>query len=130
MYKLKQFYDKNFRVFHKLRGFEHALIQQVITVVGKHYIIYTNNRTTGQFTSNIRQIYVYLLKTYGKISLSHLNNFEKEVTKMHYDPVTTVDKFSKRLKTFFSTGTWEIVPIHTLKKYPSPITLSTILGNY
>ena len=44
----------------------------------------------GQFTGNTCDIFAYFFATYGIISLVHLNNFEKEVIEMHYDPVTQV----------------------------------------
>ena len=56
------------------------------------------NHTTGQFTGNIRQIFVYLLVTYGKMLPSHLKNFEKEATEIYYDPVTTVEKISNKVE--------------------------------
>ena len=55
------------------------------------------NCTTAKFTGNIRQIVAYLLSTYGKISPSHLNDFEKEVTDMPNDPVTPVDNISNKI---------------------------------
>ena len=76
-YKLKGVYDNNLRAFHKVCRVEQSLIQQVVKVFNEQYIIYIKNRTTVQFTGNIRQIFAYLLTTYGKISQIHLNYFEK-----------------------------------------------------
>ena len=69
-----------------------------------------NNPNTGQFTRNIRQIVAYLLSTYGKISLSNLNYFEKEVTDMHYDPVTTVNNILNKIEDLFKYGNMENFP--------------------
>ena len=54
------------------------------------------NRATGQFTGNIHQNFSYFLTTCGIFSLIQLNNFEKEVTKMNYDPVTPVENIFKK----------------------------------
>ena len=73
-YKLKIVYGKNILVFHEVRGVEQELIQKVVTAVAKQYIISMKNRTTVNFTGNIRQIFAYLLSTYRKISPSHLKS--------------------------------------------------------
>ena len=52
-YKLKHIYNENLQVFHKARGFKHALTKKIITVVDEKYIIATKNQATGQFTGNI-----------------------------------------------------------------------------
>ena len=56
------------------------------------------NNTTGKFTGNIRDIFAYLLATYGKISPIYLDNFEKEVTEIHYDPVNPVDNIFNKIE--------------------------------
>ena len=95
LYETKGVYNNNLWVFHEVRGFEQSSIQEVITEVDKQYIISMNNCTTGKFTGNIHQIFSYLLATYGTISPSHLNDFEKEVIEMHYEPVTPVENFQQ-----------------------------------
>ena len=55
------------------------------------------NRATGQFMGNIRQIFVYLLAEYGKLSPSHLNAFEK-VIEMDYDPVNPVGNIFNKVE--------------------------------
>ena len=67
-YELKILYDDNLGVFHEVRRVEQSIIPQIVKAVDYQYIISMNNRTTEQFTGNIRQIFVYLLSTYGKIS--------------------------------------------------------------
>ena len=59
--------------------------------INKQYITAIENRATDKFTGNIRQIFLYLLTTYKKLSPSQLNNFEREVTEIHYDPINPVD---------------------------------------
>ena len=59
---------------------------------------------------NIRKIVAYLLSMYGKISPSHLNNFKKEVTDMHYDPVTLVDNIFNKIEDFLEYWDMENCP--------------------
>ena len=101
---LKRTYDENLRVFHEVRGMEQALIQQIVTAVDEQYIIAVKNRDTGQFTGDIRHIFTYLLNTYGKISPNQLSTFEKEVTDMHYDPVTPVDNIFNKIEDLLEFG--------------------------
>ena len=92
-YELNWVYDKNLQVFHKVSEVEQDTIQKVVTSANKQYTIFMKNRATVHFTINTRQIFAYLLAMYGKMSPIHLKNFEKEVTEMDYEPVTTVDNF-------------------------------------
>jgi hypothetical protein len=101
---LKRTYDENLRVFHEVRGVEQALIQQIVTAVEEQYIIAMKNRDTGQFTGDIRQIFTYLQNTYGKISPSQLSQFEKEISEMHYDPVTPVDNIFNKIEDLLEYG--------------------------
>jgi len=73
-------------------GIEHALIQQIVAAVEEQYLVAMKERSTGQFTRHVQQVLEYLLVTNGKISPSQLNEFDKEVSEMHYDPVTPIDK--------------------------------------
>ena len=93
-------HDKTLRVFHEVRGVEQALIQQIIlTTVDETYIIAMKNRgETGQFIGNVLQIFQYLQNTYGTILSSQLSQFEKEVTDMYYDPVTSVDNIFNKIE--------------------------------
>ena len=56
------------------------------------------HRETGQFIGDIQQIFTYLVNTYGKISPIQLRYIEKEVTEMHYDPVTPVDNIFDKIE--------------------------------
>ena len=76
----------------------------MFTDIDEQYIISMKNCTNIQFTGNIRQIFTYLLSTYGKISPSHLRNFEKEVTDMHYDPVTPVENIFNKIEDLLEYG--------------------------
>ena len=55
------------------------------------------NWAIGQFTGNMHQIFAYLVTTYQKRSPSLMNNFEKEVTEMHYDLITPVHIIKKNM---------------------------------
>ena len=68
------------------------------------------NFTTGNFTGNIHHTVAYLLSTYGKISPSHLNNFEREVTDMHYYPVTPIEKKFNKIEDLLEYGDMENCP--------------------
>ena len=86
--------------FHKVRGIEQSLIQQVFKDVDEQYILSMKNCTTGQFTGNISQI----LRTYGRISLSRRNKFEKEVIEIHYDAVTPAGKNLNKIEDLLEYG--------------------------
>ena len=62
------------------------------------------NRDTGQFIRNVLQIFQYLQNTYGTISPSQLSQFEKDVTEMHYDPVTPVDNIFNKVEDLLEYG--------------------------
>ena len=81
----------------------------------KQYITSTKNRVTGQFTGNTRQILSYLLTTYRKISPIQLNNFKKEVTNMHYEPVTPVDNIYNKVEYLLEHGNMEKFPYYQPK---------------
>ena len=70
------------------------------------------NRATFQFTGNIRQILSYLLTTYDFFSLRQITNFEKEVTKMHYDPVTPLYNIFNKIENLLEYGDMENCPYH------------------
>ena len=53
----KKVYDENIWDFHKVHGVKQYLIQKFSIAVYKNYIIANKNRTTGQLTGNIRQIF-------------------------------------------------------------------------
>ena len=113
-------HDKTLRVFHEVRGVEQALIQQIIlTAVDETYIIAMKNRgETGQFIGNVLQIFQYLQNTYGTILSSQLSQFEKEVTDMYYDPVTSVDNIFNKIE--------DLVTLQTaLSLNPRPLQKST-----
>ena len=77
------------------------------------------NRTTRKFTGNILQIIMYLLSTYRKISPIHLNYIKKEVTDMHYDPVTPVDNIFNKIEDILEYGDMENCPysqLHAISK--------------
>ena len=97
-------HDETLRVFHEVRGVEQALIQQIVAAVDACYIISMRDRNTGQFTGNVLQVLQYLQNTYGTISPSQLAVFQKEVTEMHYDPVTPVDNIFNKIEDLLEYG--------------------------
>ena len=54
--------------------------------------------------------FAYLLSTYRKMSPSHLNNFEKVVTDMHYDPVTPVNNIFNSIEDLLEYGYMAFCP--------------------
>ena len=75
--ELKHQYNKNIRVFHKTRGVELMLIQQLELAVEENYNTTMNIRTTGQLKGTFFMIIQYLIVTYGKISPIKLINLEQ-----------------------------------------------------
>ena len=53
---------------------------------------------------DIREIFAYLMLTYQHISPSHLNDFKKEVTYIHYATVTPVDHVINKIKDLLKYG--------------------------
>ena len=109
-YEIKRVYDENLQVFHKVSGVKQELIKKVFTAVKKKYTKAMKKQATCQFTGNIRQIFSYLLTTYRKFSLSQLNDFEKEATKIHYDLVTPVDNIFNKVE--------DLLKYRDTEKYP------------
>ena len=106
----KRAYDERIRVFHEVRGVEQALIQQIVASVEPEYLVAMKDRNTGQFIGNVQNILEYLLVTYGKISASQLNEFDTEVSDMHYDPVTPVDTVFNKIEDLLEYGDMAICP--------------------
>ena len=57
-----------------------------------------------------------------KISTSYLNDFEKYVTEIHYDPITPVHNIFNKVEDLLEYGTWQVVPIHVIRQSTRPIT--------
>ena len=62
-----------------------------------------------------------------KISPNHLNDFEKEVTDIHYDPVTPVHHTFKKIEDPLDYEDMETFRIYTLRQSPRHTTLLTSL---
>ena len=108
--KLVYAHDEHIRVFHEVRGVEQALIQQIVAAVEEQYLVAMKERSTGQFTGHVQQILEYLLVTYVKISPSQLNEFDKEVSEMHYDPVTPVNNVFNKIEDLLEYGDMATCP--------------------
>ena len=94
-------HDKTLRVFHEVCGIEQALIQQIVTAVDACYIISMKDCNTGQFTGKVLQVLQYLKNTYRTIPPRQLAVFQKEVTEMHYDPITPMGNILNKIEDLF-----------------------------
>ena len=63
--ELKLQYDKNLQVFHKTRGVELALIQQLVLAVEEKYITSMRKRTTEKYTDTLFILVQYFIFMYG-----------------------------------------------------------------
>ena len=93
-------------------------------------MISMKNRITRQLTRNIRHIFVYLLSTYGKISPSHLNDFEKEATDMRYGPVNPVDKISNKIEDLLEYRYMENCPYSHTQEISKAYSILNKTGKY
>ena len=104
--ELKHQYEENLRVFHKKRGVERVLIQQLVFSVEAKYTIAIRNRTTGQFTVTLSMLIQYFIVTYDKIAPSQLIDLEQNTKSMQYDPKTPIDTAFNQVK--YLLEYWEL----------------------
>jgi hypothetical protein len=81
------------QTFELCQATEKALIAQVVEAIDPIYLRALLNRTTGQYSSNIRDLLNHLFNTYGKITPQQVKAKEMELYNMHFDisqPVDTV----------------------------------------
>ena len=81
------------QAFAVCQATEKALVAQIVESTDPIYIRALLNRTTGQFSSNIRAVMTHLFTTYGKITPQLVTAKQQAVYSMHYDisqPVDTV----------------------------------------
>jgi hypothetical protein len=81
------------QTFELCQATEKALIAQVVESIDPIYLRALLNRTTGQYSSSIRDLLSHLFNTYGKITPQQVKAKEMELYNMHYDisqPVDTV----------------------------------------
>ena len=72
---------------------EKALIAQVVDSIDQIYLRALLNRTTGQYSTDLRAVLLHLFTTYGKITPQQVKAKEMATYNMHYDisqPVDTV----------------------------------------
>jgi hypothetical protein len=70
---------------------EKALVAQIVESIDQIYIRALLNRTTGQFSSNIRAVMTHLFTTYGKITPQQVTAKQQELYSMPYDITLPVD---------------------------------------
>ena len=78
---------------------QRALIQQVVLAIEAKYLSALRNRITGQLPPDIREIYLYLFRIYGKIKPEFLLQRKNEVEKNGTIWQIPLTRFSTKLKT-------------------------------
>jgi hypothetical protein len=79
--------------FDLCQATEKALIAQVVASIDQIYLRALLNRTTGQYSSDLRAVLLHLFTTHGKITPQQVKTKELSTYNMHYDisqPVDTV----------------------------------------
>lgn len=79
--------------FDTYQATEKALIAQVVDSIDQLYLRALLNRTTGQYSTDLRAVLLHLFTTYGKITPQQVKAKEMATYNMHYDisqPVDTV----------------------------------------
>jgi hypothetical protein len=79
--------------FDLCQATEKALIAQIVESIDLIYLRALLNRTTGQYSSDIRAVLMHLFATHGKITPQQVKAKEMSTFNMHYDislPVDTV----------------------------------------
>ena len=79
--------------FDLCQATEKALIAQVVASIDQIYLRALLNRTTGQYSSDLRAVLLHLFATHGKITPQQVKSKEMTTYNMHYDisqPVDTV----------------------------------------
>lgn len=79
--------------FDLCQATEKALIAQVVASIDPIYLRALLNRTTGQYSTDIRAVLLHLFTTHGKITPQQVKAKEMSTFNMHYDisqPVDTV----------------------------------------
>ena len=97
-------YNKNIKFYHEVRGFEQALIQQVVTAADKQYIISMKNLTIRNFTGDILEIFCVPHVNVPNLFTESFELFQNRVIDIHYDTVTPVDNIYKKIKYFLKYG--------------------------
>ena len=77
--------------FDLCQATEKALIAQLVASIDPIYLRALLNRTTGQYSNDIRSVFKHLFTTYGKITPQQVKAKEAAVLGMHYDISQPVD---------------------------------------
>ena len=81
------------RTFELCQATEKALIAQIVESIDSIYLRALLNRTTGQYSANIRDVISHLFTTHGKITPQQIRAKENAIYNMAFDisqPVDTV----------------------------------------
>lgn len=87
----KDVWRENKNDFAVCQATEKAIVAQIVDAVDKDYIRTLLNRTTGQYSSDIRGVLRHLFTTYGKITPQQVQEFDLATLNMHYDISQPVD---------------------------------------
>jgi hypothetical protein len=89
----KDVWKERRQTFELCQATEKALIAQIVESIDLIYLRALLNRTTGQYSTTIRDLISHLFNSYGKITPQQVRAKEMEVYNMHWDisqPVDTV----------------------------------------
>ena len=102
--QLKSQHDESKRVYEEYILMQRALIAQVISVLDAKYLSALRNRVTGQLPSDIRAIFLYLFKVYGKIRPEFLLQKKNEVESKRYDLSDPLDTIFNEIEDLAELG--------------------------
>lgn len=102
--QLKSQHDESKRVYEEYILMQWALIAQVISVLEAKYLSALRNRVTGQLPSDIRAIFLYLFKVYGKIKPEFLLLKKNEVETKRYDISDPIDTIFNEIEDLAELG--------------------------
>jgi hypothetical protein len=77
--------------FELSQATEKALIAQLVEAIDPLYLRALLNRTTGQYSTTIREVFDHLFNTYGKITPQQVKAKEVAILNTHYSIVLPVD---------------------------------------
>ncbi len=88
------------RLFNECNNVEQALRQQIVKAVDDAYLTALRNCQTNTIDATIPAILDYLFSNHGKVIPVMLQQEEKNVKEMFYDPTHPVDVIFKKLGDF------------------------------
>ena len=84
-------YNENARLFNEYNNVERALCQKIVKAVDDAYLTALCNRQTNTIDATIPVILDYLFNYHGRVTPVMLQQEEKEVKEMFYNPTHPVD---------------------------------------